>query len=114
MVNGGTVNQWSSTQATIALSVGEAECHALAKTAAEGLGMVVVGRDLGHEFNFADLGQQHHGQGDRDEARSWQGAPHGGQVFVRSGNLSTDTFPKPAGSREKGKPPTCEKGRDEG
>ena len=45
-----------STQATIALSVGEAENYDLVKTAAKALGMVAVGRDLGHEFNFADLG----------------------------------------------------------
>ena len=52
VVDGGTVKHRSSTQATIALSVGEAEYYALVKAAAEGLAMVALGRDLGYEFNL--------------------------------------------------------------
>ena len=52
VIDGGTVKHWSSTQATIALSVGEAEYYALVKAAAEGLAMVALGRDLGYEFNL--------------------------------------------------------------
>ena len=52
MIDGGTVKHWSSTQATIALSVGQAEYYALVKAAAEGLAMVALGRDLGYEFNL--------------------------------------------------------------
>ena len=43
MIDGGTVKHWSSTQATIALSVGEAGYYALVKAAAEGLAMVALG-----------------------------------------------------------------------
>ena len=52
VMNGVTVQHWSSTQAIIALSVGEAEYYALVKAAAEGLAMVALGRDLGYEFNL--------------------------------------------------------------
>ena len=52
MIDGGTVKHWSSTQATIALSVGVAEYYALVKAAAEGLAMVALGRDLGYELNL--------------------------------------------------------------
>ena len=51
VIDDGTVKHSSSTQATIALSVGEAEYYALVK-AAEGLAMVALGRDLGYEFNL--------------------------------------------------------------
>ena len=46
VIDGGTVKHWCSTQATIALSVGEAEYYALVKAAVEGLAMVALGRDL--------------------------------------------------------------------
>ena len=50
MIDGGTVKHWCSTQATIALSVGEAEYYALVKAAAEGL-LVALGR-LGIRVQF--------------------------------------------------------------
>ena len=46
---GGVVKTWSSTQATVALSSGEAEYYALVRAAAEGLGMRVLMADLGWE-----------------------------------------------------------------
>ncbi len=49
LVGGGVVKTWSSTQASIATSSGEAEFYALTKAAAEGLGMQAVARDLGVE-----------------------------------------------------------------
>ena len=52
MIDGGTVKHWSSTQATIALSVGEAEYYALIKAAAEGLAMVALVRGLGYELSL--------------------------------------------------------------
>ena len=52
VIDGGTVKHWSRTQATIALSVGEAEYYALVKAAAEGLAMVALGRDLGYELSL--------------------------------------------------------------
>ena len=51
MIDGGTVKRRSSTQATFALSVGEAEYYALVKAAGR-LAMVAFGRDLGYEFNL--------------------------------------------------------------
>ena len=44
---GGVVKTWSSTQATHALSSGEAEYYVAVRAAAEGLGMVALMRDLG-------------------------------------------------------------------
>ena len=52
MIDGGTVKHWSSTQATIAMSVGEAEYYALVKSAAEGLAFIALAKDLGYEFNL--------------------------------------------------------------
>jgi hypothetical protein len=49
-IDGGTVKHWSSTQGSVALSVGEAEYYALIKAAAEGLGLVSLAKDLGYEF----------------------------------------------------------------
>ena len=43
---------WSKTQATIALSSGEAELAAVVKGATEALGMQAVLRDLGHEVKL--------------------------------------------------------------
>jgi len=51
-IDGGTIKHWSSTQGSVALSVGEAEYYALIKAAAEGLGMVALGRDLGYDFKL--------------------------------------------------------------
>lgn len=50
MVAGGVVKTWSSTQATLALSVGEAEYYALIKAAAEGLGIQALAVDMGYEM----------------------------------------------------------------
>ena len=49
---GGAIKHWSRTQGSVALSVGEAEYYALIKAAAEGLGMVALGRDMGYEFKL--------------------------------------------------------------
>ena len=46
-IGGCCVRAWSSTQATIATSSGEAELYALVKASSEGLGFVSVARDLG-------------------------------------------------------------------
>jgi hypothetical protein len=46
---GGLVKSWSSTQASVALSVGEAEFYAGIKGAAEGIGYANILRDLGIE-----------------------------------------------------------------
>ena len=85
VIDGGTVKHWSSTQATIALSVGEAEYYALVKAATEALVMVALGRDFEYDLCLriwvdsttakAIVTRLGHG------ARSWQGAPHGGQNF---------------------------------
>ena len=47
MWRGGLIKSWSKTQATIALSTGEAELSALAKSSAEGLGLQSLLKDLG-------------------------------------------------------------------
>jgi hypothetical protein len=52
VIDGGTIKHWSSTQGSVALSVGEAEYYALIKAAAEGLGMVALAKDLGYEFRL--------------------------------------------------------------
>jgi len=46
---GGILKSWSSTQATVALSSGEAEYYAVVKAAAEGLGVMALMADLGIE-----------------------------------------------------------------
>ena len=51
-IDGAAVKHWSSTQGSVALSVGEAEYYALIKAAAEGLGLVALGRDLGYTFKL--------------------------------------------------------------
>ena len=51
-IDGCTVKHWSSTQGSVALSVGEAEYYALIKAAAEGLGLVALGKDMGFEFRL--------------------------------------------------------------
>ena len=43
------VRTWSSNQATVALSSGEAEHYALVRAAAEGIGMQALLRDLGFD-----------------------------------------------------------------
>ena len=45
-----TVKSWSSTQATIALSSGEAELYALVKGASQGLGLASLAGDLGFDM----------------------------------------------------------------
>ena len=52
VIDGGTIKHWSSTQGSVALSVGEAEYYVLIKAAAEGLGMVALAKDLGYEFRL--------------------------------------------------------------
>ena len=52
VLDGGTVKSWSSTQSTIAMSVGEAEYYALVKAAAEALGMQSLARDLGWDLRI--------------------------------------------------------------
>ena len=48
-VGGGTTKTWSSKQATVAQSSGEAEYYAMVRAASEALGMQSVMRDLGWE-----------------------------------------------------------------
>ena len=50
MIAGVAVKTWSSTQGTLALSVGEAEYYALIKAAAEGLGLQALAKDMGYEM----------------------------------------------------------------
>ena len=52
MVKGVVVKHWSSTQSTVALSVGEAEYVALVKGAAEGIGVQSLAADLGLEVGL--------------------------------------------------------------
>jgi hypothetical protein len=49
LFGGGVIKNWSSTQASVALSVGEAEFYAGIKGAAEGIGCCNLLRDLGME-----------------------------------------------------------------
>ena len=51
-IDGSAIKHWSSTQGSIALSVGEAEYYALVKAVAEGLGLIALGKDLGYEFRL--------------------------------------------------------------
>ena len=51
-IDGAAIKHWSSTQGSIALSVGEAEYYALVKAAAEGLGIQALARDLGIELTL--------------------------------------------------------------
>ena len=51
VLGGGALKSWSSTQATIATSSGEAELYALAKAAAEGLGIQALAADLGWQLS---------------------------------------------------------------
>ena len=44
------IKSWSSTQATRALSVGEAEYYAVIKAAAEAIGLQSIAREFGWEF----------------------------------------------------------------
>ena len=47
MVDGGVVKTWSSTQATVAQSSGEAEYYAMVRAAAEGIGMQSIMKEMG-------------------------------------------------------------------
>ena len=47
MLGGGLIKSWSSTQATVATSSGEAEYYALTRAAAEGLGVQALMLDMG-------------------------------------------------------------------
>ena len=51
MVGMRTIKTWSTTQAVVAMSSGEAELYALTKGAAQCLGAISLGRDLGVNFN---------------------------------------------------------------
>ena len=44
------IKSWSTTQATVALSSGEAELYALVKGAAQSLGMISLGADMGYDL----------------------------------------------------------------
>jgi hypothetical protein len=48
---GAAVKTWSSTQATLATSSGEAEFYAAARAAAEGLGIKAIMEDMGYEVD---------------------------------------------------------------
>ena len=50
--DGAATKHWSSTQGSVALSVGEAECCALLNGAAEGLVIHALARDLGIELTL--------------------------------------------------------------
>jgi hypothetical protein len=52
VIGGSCIRAWSSTQATVATSSGEAELYALVKTASEGLGFLAVAKDLGVELSL--------------------------------------------------------------
>ena len=52
MVDGGVTKTWSSMQATIAQSSGEAEYYAMVRAAAEALGMQSIMRELGWEADI--------------------------------------------------------------
>jgi hypothetical protein len=52
MIAGGVAKIWSSTQATMSLSVGEAEYYALVKAAAEGLGIQALAKDMAFDFQL--------------------------------------------------------------
>jgi hypothetical protein len=51
-ISGGALKHWSSTQGTVAMSVGEAEYYAMVKAAAEGLGIQSLAKDLGYDFGL--------------------------------------------------------------
>ena len=55
VVDGVCLRSWSSTQATVATSSGEAELYALVKATSESLGFQAVARDLGVHFRVALL-----------------------------------------------------------
>ena len=46
-----TIKTWSTTQAVVAMSSGEAELYALTKGAAQTLGLISLAKDLGYNFN---------------------------------------------------------------
>jgi hypothetical protein len=52
MIAGGVAKIWSSTRATLSLSVGEAEYYALVKAAAEGLGIQALAKDMAFDFQL--------------------------------------------------------------
>ena len=51
-VGGSAIKHWSLTQATVALSSGEAEYLSLVKAACEGIGIQALARDLGWEMRL--------------------------------------------------------------
>ena len=52
LLNGGLIKSWGSTQATVALSSGEAEYYSAVKAAAEALAIQAVARELGWEVKI--------------------------------------------------------------
>ena len=50
MIGSHVVKSWSTTQATVALSSGEAELYALVKGASQSLGLLALASDMGHEL----------------------------------------------------------------
>ena len=51
MIGSHVVKSWSTTQATVALSSGEAELYALVKGAAQSLGLLALASDMGHDMH---------------------------------------------------------------
>jgi hypothetical protein len=52
IVDGVVLKAWSSTQATVATSSGEAELHAVVKAASEGLGFQSIAHDIGFDLRL--------------------------------------------------------------
>ena len=52
VVDGRTVKHWSSTQATIAMPLGEAEYYVMVKAGAEVPALVALSQDVGYEFQL--------------------------------------------------------------
>ena len=51
MIGSHVVKSWSTTQATVALSSGEAELYALVKGASQSLGLLALASDMGHDMH---------------------------------------------------------------
>ena len=65
-IAGACVKSWSVTQATIALSSGEAEFNAITKGAAEGLAIQALARDLGWDWKLRVWSDSAAGKGTAD------------------------------------------------
>ena len=78
MLGGIALKTWSSTQKTVALSVGEAEYIALVKAATEAIGIRSLARDLGWQLRLV-VGVDSNGQVHRQAQRHWQDEALGGK-----------------------------------